>query len=71
MATRTLPEEVLELIIRFTASIPDLTLSVEAPKTTTLALKLLIRERLPADYASHRLRLIFSGKILELSLIHI
>ena len=60
------PEEILELIIRFTASIPDLTLRIAYPKTTTtLALKLLIREHLPYDDASKRLRLIFSGKILE------
>jgi hypothetical protein len=64
--TTTLPDEVLELIIRFTSGIPDLTLRIESPKTTTtLTLKLLIRERLPSDDADKRLRLIFSGKILE------
>ncbi|KIW01278.1 uncharacterized protein PV09_07317 [Verruconis gallopava] len=66
MAPNPLPEEVLELIIRFTASIPDLTIPVLSPKTTTtLALKLLIRDRLPTEYVRNRLRLIFSGRILE------
>jgi hypothetical protein len=66
MSPTQLPDEVLELVIRFTASIPDLTLNVDSPKTTTtLALKISIRQHLPDNYASHRLRLIFSGKILE------
>jgi hypothetical protein len=66
MSSKSLPEEVLELIIRFTTSIPDLTLPIESPRTTTaLALKVLIRQHLPPNYASNRLRLIFSGKILE------
>ena len=64
--TKAPPEEILELIIRFTASIPDLTVPVKSPKaTTTLALKQLIRERLPEEHGNKRLRLIFSGRILE------
>src|ERR1700761_3567251 len=61
-----LPEELLELIVRFTAAIPDLPLTIESPRTTTtLALKLLIRPHLPPDLKNNRLRLIYSGKVLE------
>lgn len=67
MSSKTAPpEEILELIIRFTASIPDLTLQIRSPKTTTtLVLKTLIRGHLQGDDGSKRLRLIYSGKILE------
>ena len=61
----TLPDELVELIVRFTASIGDLALSVESPKSTTgLSLKQLIRTRLPAAYSARRLRLIYAGKVL-------
>jgi hypothetical protein len=60
------PEEVYLLIIRFTASIPDLPLTITAPSiTTTLALKQLIRSHIPAPHSSNRLRLIHAGKVLE------
>jgi hypothetical protein len=60
------PDEVVELIIRFTASIPDLPLTISSPRTTTfLALKIQIREHLPTDLSKNRLRLIFSGKVLD------
>jgi hypothetical protein len=60
-----LPEQIIYLIIRFTASVPDLPLSVYAPSTTTtLSLKQLIRENLPPNHAPARLRLIYAGKVL-------
>lgn len=60
-----LPEQILYLIIRFTASIPDLPLSIPSPRTTTtLSLKRLIRSHLPPSHASNRLRLIYAGKVL-------
>lgn len=62
---RALPEQLIELIIRFTASVPDLRLSLDAPRTTpTLSLKQLIRQNLPPDHAAARLRLIYAGKVL-------
>lgn len=63
--TTALPEQLIYLIIRFTASIPDLSLSIFAPRTTsTLSLKQLIRQYLPTNHASARLRLIYAGKVL-------
>ncbi|KAJ4369161.1 hypothetical protein N0V83_006245 [Neocucurbitaria cava] len=60
-----LPEQLVYLIIRFTASVPDLPLSVHTPRTiTTLSLKQLIRQNLPPPHASARLRLIYAGKVL-------
>lgn len=66
MANAThLPEQLIYLIIRFTASVPDLPLSICTPKTaTTLSLKQLIRENLPPNHAPARLRLIYAGKVL-------
>ncbi|PYI34691.1 hypothetical protein BP00DRAFT_454527 [Aspergillus indologenus CBS 114.80] len=56
----------LYVIIRFSASIPDLPLDVFSPETTTSAgLKQLIRTRLPPNLSSHRLRLIYAGRGLE------
>ncbi|KAF2762160.1 hypothetical protein EJ05DRAFT_473089 [Pseudovirgaria hyperparasitica] len=64
--SETLPDELLYLVIRFSASIPDLPLSISSPLTsTTLSLKRLIREHLPDDLASNRLRLIHAGKALQ------
>jgi hypothetical protein len=60
-----LPEQIVYLIIRFSASIPDLSLSIPQPRLTpTLSLKQLIRSHLPPDQASARLRLIYAGKVL-------
>ncbi|KAF2622658.1 hypothetical protein BU25DRAFT_208249 [Macroventuria anomochaeta] len=60
-----LPEQLVCLIIRFSASIPDLSLSIPLPRLTpTLSLKQLIRSHLPPDQASARLRLIYAGKVL-------
>lgn len=60
-----LPEQIIYLIIRFSASIPDLSLSIPLPRLTpTLSLKQLIRSHLPPDQASARLRLIYAGKVL-------
>lgn len=61
-----LPEQIVYLIIRFSASIPDLSLSISLPRLTpTLSLKQLIRSHLPPDQASARLRLIYAGKVLS------
>lgn len=55
----------VDLVIRFTTSIPDLILSIASPKSiTTLSLKQQIRAQLPATAASNRLRLISAGKVL-------
>lgn len=60
-----LPEQLIYLIIRFTASLPDLPLSIYHPRTTTtLSLKQLIRQNLPPNHAPARLRLIYAGKVL-------
>ncbi len=55
----------LLLTIRFTTSLPDLLLAIDSPTTTTtLELKREIRNNLPPEVSSHRLRLIHSGKVL-------
>jgi hypothetical protein len=60
-----LPEQLIYLIVRFTASIPDTPLSIYYPRTTTtLSLKQIIRQQLPSDHAPARLRLIYGGKVL-------
>jgi len=65
MAGTALPEEIVQLIVRFTAAIPDLPLDIEHPSTTTtLSLKGLIRRHLPSNLSSNRLRLIHAGKVL-------
>ncbi|KIW72740.1 hypothetical protein PV04_00916 [Phialophora macrospora] len=54
-----------ELTIRFSASLPDLLLSIPASVNANAAtLKQLIRSRIPAEYARHRIRLIYAGKAL-------
>lgn len=64
--TTTPTSDTLFLVIRFSASLPDLPLEVYSPETTTAAgLKQLIRTRLPPDLSSHRLRLIYAGRGLE------
>ncbi|PGH36843.1 hypothetical protein GX50_00300 [[Emmonsia] crescens] len=56
----------LLLTIRFSASIPDVLLEIPDPAHLTAAgLKQLIRQRLPQDLSTHRLRLIYAGKALE------
>lgn len=63
------PESVADpllLTVRFSASIPDLFLDIEAPETTTAAgMKQLIRTHIPSDLSAHRLRLIYAGRGLE------
>lgn len=61
-----LPEQLVRLIIRFTAAVPDFPLSIQhTPRLiTTLSLKQLIRQHLPPHHASARLRLIYAGKVL-------
>ncbi|PGG98623.1 hypothetical protein GX51_06708 [Blastomyces parvus] len=56
----------LSLTIRFSASIPDVLLEIPDPAHLTAAgLKQLIRQRLPHDLSTHRLRLIYAGKALD------
>ncbi|KAI9681360.1 MAG: hypothetical protein M1817_002643 [Caeruleum heppii] len=56
----------LNLVIRFTASIPDLSLTISDPsQTTTLSLKRQIRTHLLDPISTHRLRLIYAGKVLR------
>lgn len=57
----------LELTIRFSASLPDLHLSIPLstqPNANTSTLKQLIRTHLPSELTSRRIRLIYSGKAL-------
>ena len=55
--------ELLDLTIRFSASLPDLLLSVPNPSTsTTTTLKQLIRPHLPSDLSNRHIRLIHAGK---------
>lgn len=54
------------LVVRFSASIPDVQLGISNPSTTTVAgLKQLIRAQLPSDLCNRRIRLIYSGRGLE------
>ncbi|CEL05339.1 Putative Conserved membrane protein [Aspergillus calidoustus] len=63
---RAMENDPLLIIVRFSASIPDLRLDIESPETTTSAgLKQAIRARLPSSLSSHRLRLIYAGRGLE------
>lgn len=55
----------LHVTVRFTTAIPDLLLDVNAEETSVIALKNLIRSRLDEATATHRLRLIHSGKLLQ------
>jgi iron-sulfur cluster assembly 1 len=58
----------LAIIIRFSASLPDLQLSIPSAQQSfanTWTLKQLIRAQLPPIYASRRIRLIHSGKALS------
>ena len=61
----TVNDDTLDLTVRFSASLPDLLLSISLtsqPHANTSTLKQLIREHLPAEYNSRRIRLIHSGK---------
>ncbi|KIW90217.1 uncharacterized protein Z519_08861 [Cladophialophora bantiana CBS 173.52] len=54
-----------DLTIRFSASLPDLLLSIPASlNANTATLKQLIRSRIPDEHAKHRIRLIHAGKAL-------
>ncbi|KAI5271868.1 hypothetical protein E4T47_04833 [Aureobasidium subglaciale] len=58
-------DQPVDLVIRFTAAIPDVVIRVPSAKlTTALGLRQQIRSELPATYASNRLRLIAAGKVL-------
>lgn len=60
-----LPSLLVDIVIRFTADIPDLPLHITYPETTvTLSLKQLIRQQLPPSLAANRLRLIYAGQVL-------
>ncbi|EHY58102.1 hypothetical protein HRR83_005038 [Exophiala dermatitidis] len=57
----------LELTIRFSASLPDLVLTIpgsESLNANTATLKQLIRSHVPQEYANRRIRLIHAGKAL-------
>ncbi|KAL2441074.1 hypothetical protein ABEF95_011617 [Exophiala dermatitidis] len=57
----------LELTIRFSASLPDLVLTIpgsESLNANTATLKQLIRSHIPQEYANRRIRLIHAGKAL-------
>lgn len=57
--------ELLDVTIRFSASLPDLLLSVPDPTvSTTSTLKQLIRSHLPPELSNRRIRLIHAGKSL-------
>lgn len=57
--------DLLNLTIRFSASIPDLLLTIPKPhQATTSTLKQQIRKHLPTDFATRRIRLIYAGKAL-------
>jgi iron-sulfur cluster assembly 1 len=57
--------DLLDLTIRFSASIPDLLLSLPNPhQATTSTLKQQIRKLLPTEFATRRIRLIYAGKAL-------
>lgn len=55
----------LDLTIRFSASLPDLPLSISDKNATTSTVKQLIRKTLPVDLQNRRIRLIHSGKALS------
>lgn len=58
-------ESDFELTIRFSASLPDLLLSIPGSlHANTATLKQLIRSRIPDEYATRRIRLIYAGKAL-------
>ncbi|KAF4552072.1 Hypothetical protein D9617_11g009190 [Elsinoe fawcettii] len=55
----------VDLVIRFTTSIPDLVITVSVPQcTSALSVKRLIRAQLPEAVKGCRLRLISAGKVL-------
>ncbi|KIV98133.1 hypothetical protein PV10_01813 [Exophiala mesophila] len=55
----------IELTIRFSASLPDLHLSIPGSLyANTATLKQLIRSRIPPQYGTRRIRLIYAGKAL-------
>ncbi|KIV80381.1 hypothetical protein PV11_07882 [Exophiala sideris] len=55
----------LDLTIRFSASLPDLLLTIPGSRNAnTATLKQLIRAQLPTQYSKHRIRLIYAGKAL-------
>ncbi|KAL2821923.1 DUF2407 C-terminal domain-containing protein [Aspergillus granulosus] len=63
---QTMESDPLLIIVRFSASLPDLRLEIDSAETTTSAgLKQAIRARLPPTLSSHRLRLIYAGRGLE------
>ena len=62
---QNLDVEAVHITVRFSASLPDLHLTIDSPVTSTAAtLKQQIRKNLPADLADRRLRLIYAGRAL-------
>lgn len=59
-------ETAFHLTIRFTTALPDLQLDIAHPSCTTIiTLKHLIRSSLPSELSTNRLRLIYSGRLLQ------
>ncbi|CAK4034688.1 hypothetical protein BAUCODRAFT_532297 [Lecanosticta acicola] len=60
------PERPLDVVVRFSTPIPDMTVRIDAPSTTSiLTLKERIRDQLQQQHAAARLRLIHGGKVLS------
>jgi len=58
-------EDDFELTVRFSASLPDLSLSIPGSLyANTATLKQLIRSQIPSEYATRRMRLIYAGRAL-------
>jgi len=58
-------DDIVELTVRFSLSLPDLLLSISTSNgSNTSTLKEVIRSHLSTDYANRRIRLIFAGKAL-------
>lgn len=58
-------DQAVDLVIRFTAAIPDVVIRIPSARLATpLGLRQQIRSQLPASYSSNRLRLISAGKVL-------
>jgi hypothetical protein len=58
-------DQPVDLVIRFTAAIPDVVIRIPSSRLTTpLGLRQQIRSQLPALYSANRLRLISAGKVL-------
>ena len=63
--SKTSHDQSVDLVIRFTAAIPDVVIRIPSARLTTpLGLRQQIRSQLSASYSANRLRLISAGKVL-------